>query len=151
MKRLFAILAALSLTTAFAEGKIAAPPTGEAPAEAKLVIARDGKSTYTIAYDAEDKDPVYRAALKDLSEHLRAITGAHIPLAYQSGGPRIVVGKRAPGDDAPFSGVRERRIKSVGSDIYIYGDGKFGTVGAVYDFLEKFCGCRWFGPWAGDT
>ena len=151
MKRLFAILAALSLTTAFAEGRIAAPPTGEAPAEGKLVIAKDGKSTYTIAYDAEDKDPVYRAALKDLSEHLRAITGAHIPLAYQSGGPRIVVGKRAPGDDAPFSGVRERRIKSVGSDIYIYGDGKFGTVGAVYDFLEKFCGCRWFGPWDGDT
>ena len=136
-KRLFTIIALLLAVAAFADGK--------------LVIARDGKSDYTIAYDAENKDPVYRAALKDLSDYLREITGANIPLAYQASGPRIVVGTRAPGDDAPFSGVRERRIKSVGSDIYIYGDGKFGTVGAVYDFLEKFCGCRWFGPWDGDT
>ena len=117
----------------------------------KLTLAENGKSTYTIGYDAENKDPVFRAALKDLSGHLRQITGAYIPLAWQAGGPRIIVGKRAPGDEAPFTGVRERRIRSVGKDIYIYGDGRFGTIGAVYDFLEKFCGCRWFGPWEGDT
>jgi len=137
MKRLFTIIAALLCAAAFAGDK--------------LVIAEDGKSRYTIGYDAENKDPVFRAALADLKNHLRAITGANIPLAYQSGGPRIIVGKRAPGDDAPFTGVRERRIKSIGNDIYIYGDGRFGTIGAIYDFLEKFCGCRWFGPWNGDT
>ena len=137
MKKLFTIIALFCAAAAFAGGK--------------LTIAKDGKSRYTIGYDAENKDPVYRAALNDLSEHLREITGAYIPLAYQSGGPRIIVGQRAPGDDAPFTGVRERRIKSVGNDIYIYGDGPFGTVGAIYDFLEKFCGCRWFGPWDGDT
>ena len=137
MKHLFTITALLAAAAAFAGDK--------------LVIAQDGKSSYTIGYDAENKDPVYRAALDDLKNFLREITGAHIPLAYQAGGPRIIVGKRAPGDDAPFSGVRERRIKSVGPDIYIYGDGRFGTVGAVYDFLEKFCGCRWFGPWDGDS
>lgn len=137
MKRLFTIIALLCAAAAFAGDK--------------LVIAKDGKSRYTIGYDADDQDPVYRAALKDLSDHLREITGAYIPLAYQSGGPRIIVGRRAPGDDKPFTGVRERRIKSVGNDIYIYGDGRFGTIGAVYDFLEKFCGCRWFGPWDGDT
>ena len=137
MKNLFTIIALLFAAAVFADGR--------------LVIAKDGKSTYTIGYDTDNHDPVYRAALDDLKEHLRAITGANIPLAYQSGGPRIIVGKRAPGDDAPFTGVRERRIKSIGGDIYIYGDGRFGTVGAVYDFLEKFCGCRWFGPWDGDT
>ena len=137
MKRIFTIIAVFCAAAAFAGGK--------------LVIAQDGKSRYTINYDAENRNPVYRAALKDLSEHLRDITGANIPLAYQSGAPRFIVGKRAPGDDAPFTGVRERRIKSIGNDIYIYGDGLFGTVGAIYDFLEKFCGCRWFGPWDGDT
>ena len=137
MKRLFTIIAALSAAAALAGGKLA--------------IAKDGKSSYTIGYDADNKDPVFRAALADLSGHLHDITGANIPLAYQSGGPRILVGIRAPGDDKPFTGVRERRIKSIGSDIYIYGDGRFGTIGAVYDFLEKFCGCRWFGPWEGDT
>ena len=120
-------------------------------AEGGITLAKDGKSPYTIAYDTDNQNPVFRAALKDLSNYLREITGANIPLAYQSGGPRIFVGKRAPGDDKPFTGVRERRIRSVGSDLYIYGDGLFGTVGAVYDFLEKFCGCRWFGPWKGDT
>ena len=138
MKRLFVILAALCCAAAFA-------------AEGKLVIAKDGKSSYTIGYDTENQDPVYRAALKDLSDYLKEITGASVPLAYQAGGPRILVGIRAPGDDKPFTGVRERRIRSVENDIYIYGDGKFGTVAAVYDFLEKFCGCRWFGPWDGDT
>lgn len=138
MKRLLTIMAMLFCAAA-------------ALADGKLTIAEDGQSRYTINYDTDNKDPVYRAALKDLSDHLREITGANIPLAYQSGGPRIIVGRRAPGDDKPFTGVRERRIKSVGNDLYIYGDGNFGTVGAVYDFLEKFCGCRWFGPWDGDT
>ena len=138
MKRFFTVIAALCCAAAFA-------------ADGKLAIAQEGKSRYTIGYDTDNTDPVYRAALKDLSDHLKEITGASIPLAYQSGGPRIIVGKRAPGDDKPFTGVRERRIKSIGDDIYIYGDGKFGTVAAVYDFLEKFCGCRWFGPWDGDS
>ena len=138
MKHLFATLAVLLAAAAAAAGD-------------RLVLAQDGRSSYTIRYDADNKDPVFRAALRDLSEHLYFITGANIPLAYQASGPKIVVGKRAPGDDAPFSGVRERRIKSVGPDLYIYGDGRFGTIGAVYDFLEKFCGCRWFGPWDGDN
>ena len=137
MKRFFTIIALCCAAAALAGGR--------------LVIAKDGKSDYTIAYDAENKDPVFRATLDDLSEFLREITGANIPLAYQASGPRIFVGKRAPGDDKPFTGVRERRIISVGNDLYLYGDGLFGTVGAVYDFLEKFCGCRWFGPWNGDT
>ncbi|MBQ6352119.1 MAG: DUF4838 domain-containing protein, partial [Lentisphaeria bacterium] len=138
MKHLFTFFASALL--------LAAAGAGE-----KLVLAKDGKSNYTIGYDTENRDPVFRAALKDLSGYLREITGASVPLAYQAGGPRIHVGTRAPGDDAPFTGVRERRIKSVGKDLYIYGDGRFGTIGAVYDFLEKFCGCRWFGPWPGDT
>ena len=84
MKRFFIIIAALCCAAAFA-------------AEGKLAIATEGRSSYTIGYDTENKDPVYRAALKDLSDHLKAMTGSSIPLAYQAGGPRILVGIRAPG------------------------------------------------------
>ena len=122
-----------------------------AKAEPKLIISQDGKSEYCIHFDKEDKDPRFVAAIKDLSGFLHEITGATIPFDDQTAAHKIIVGERAPGDDKPFSGVRERRIKSIGEDIYIYGDGQFGTIGAVYDFLEKFCGCRWFGPWNGDT
>ncbi len=117
-----------------------------------LTLASGGKSAYTILYNMDKGDGITNAAVKDLSDHLRQMTGAEFPLGEApEGGARIIVGQRAPGDDGPFNGVRERRIKSVGKDIYIYGDGQFGTIGAIYDFLEKFCGCRWFGPWDGDT
>ena len=122
-----------------------------AKAEPKITIAQDGKSDYCILYDKDEKDPRFVAAIKDLGDFLREITGATIPFDDQTAAHKIIVGERAPGDDKPFSGVRERRIKSVGNDIYLYGDGQFGTIGAIYDFLEKFCGCRWFGPWDGDT
>ncbi|MCR5381678.1 MAG: DUF4838 domain-containing protein [Lentisphaeria bacterium] len=122
-----------------------------AEAEPKLKISQDGKSDYCIRFDKEDKDPRFVAAIKDLGDFLHDITGATIPLDNETATHKIIVGYRAPGDDKPFSGIRERRIKSVGEDIYIYGDGRFGTIGAIYDFLEKFCGCRWFGPWNGDT
>ena len=122
-----------------------------AKAEPKITIAQDGKSDYCIRFDKDDKDPRFVAAIKDLGDFLHEITGATIPFDDQTAAHKIIVGERAPGDDKPFSGVRERRIKSVGNDIYLYGDGQFGTIGAIYDFLEKFCGCRWFGPWDGDT
>ena len=117
----------------------------------RIAIATNGTSPYSIWHDKEDKDPTMAAAVKDLSEHLKKITGADVPVDDNAAEFRIFVGKRAEGDNAPFTGVRERRIKTVGNDIYLYGDGKFGTIGAVYDFLEKFCGCRWFGPWPGDS
>ena len=120
-------------------------------AASELTLAEGGKTAYTIVSLA-DQPADYQSAVWDLRAYLSKITGATFkPVTKDANGPRIYVGKRAPGDDAPFTGVRERRIKSVGDDIYIYGDGLFGTVGAVYDFLEKFCGCRWFGPWDGDT
>lgn len=122
-----------------------------AKAEPKITIAQDGKSDYCIRFDKDDKDLRFVAAIKDLGDFLHEITGATIPFDDQTAAHKIIVGERAPGDDKPFSGVRERRIKSVGNDIYLYGDGQFGTIGAIYDFLEKFCGCRWFGPWDGDT
>ncbi len=37
-------------------------------------------------------------------------------------------------------------IKSSGDDIFIAGQGKRGTLYAVYSFLEDFCGVRWWTP-----
>ena len=128
MKRLFVIVAALA---AFA-----------APA-AELVLAENGKTGYTIVYDFGRRDPLLDPVVRDLADTLKEITGAEFPVAPRTDGPGIYIGKVPPGDKADFA-ARERRIKAVGRDLHIYGDHRHGTSGAVYDFLTKFCGCRWY-------
>ena len=130
MKRLFVIAAAL-----FCGAAVAAP--------AELVLAENGKTGYTIVYDFDRKDPLLDPVVRDLADTLREITGADFPVAPRAAGPAIRVGEAPPDDKAEFS-ARERRIKSVGGDLYIYGDHRHGTSGAVYDFLAEFCGCRWY-------
>ena len=112
-------------------------------ARAELVLARDGKTDYTIIYDFGNKDVLLDPAVRDLANTLKEITGAEFPIKTQADGPCIYIGRTAPGDNAEFQS-RERRIKSVGKDLYIYGDYRYGTAGAIYNFLTQFCGCRWY-------
>ena len=110
---------------------------------AELVLAKNGKTEYTIVYDFSRKDPLLDPVVRDLADTLKEITGAEFPVAPRADGPCIHIGKVPPGEKAEFA-ARERRIKSVGRDLYIYGDHRRGTSGAVYNFLTGFCGCRWY-------
>ena len=109
---------------------------------AKLTLAKDGKTEYTIIHEFKG-DTLLDPSVRDLAATLKEITGAEFPIRTEASGPKIYIGKTAPGDTAEFQS-RERRIKSVGKDIYIYGDYRYGTVGAIYNFLTRFCGCRWY-------
>ena len=111
-----------------------------APAEIKL--AQNGETNYTIVYKFS-KDVLLDPAVRDLAATLKEITGAEFPIRERAEGPKIVIGVPAPGDTTPCAS-RERRIRSVGDDLYIYGDYRYGTAGAIYNFLTKFCGCRWY-------
>ena len=119
---------------------LAAAAALSAPAE--LQLAKDGETAYTIIYDFPG-DVLLDPAVRDLAATLSEITGAEFKVAEKADGPKIFVGVTAPGDTAPFAS-RERRIRSVGNDLYIYGDYRYGTAGAVYNFLREFCGCRWY-------
>ena len=111
-------------------------------ARAELRLAKDGTTKYTIIYKYSG-DVLLDPAVRDLAATLREITGAEFPVAEEAAGPKIFIGVAAPDDDTPCAS-RERRIRSVGADLYIYGDRPYGTVGAIYNFLTKFCGCRWY-------
>ena len=111
-------------------------------ARAELRLAQDGATNYTIVYKFSG-DVLLDPAVKDLAATLKTITGAKFPIAEQADGPKIFIGVPAPGDNEPVAS-RERRIRSVGDDLYIYGDYRYGTAGAIYNFLTKFCGCRWY-------
>ena len=113
------------------------------PAAELLTLAENGKTTYTIVYDFSAKDALLDPVVTDLADTLKEITGAEFPVAPKTDGPGIYIGKVPPGDRADLA-ARERRIKTVGRDLYIYGDHRYGTSGAVYNFLTEFCGCRWF-------
>jgi len=108
-----------------------------------LVLAKDGKTEYTIVYDFGKGDALLDPVVRDLADTLKEITGAEFPVAPKTDGPGIYVGKMPPAEKADFA-ARERRIKTVGRDLYIYGDHRHGAAGAVYNFLSEFCGCRWY-------
>ena len=109
---------------------------------AKITLAKDGKTEYTIIHEFKG-DTLLDPSVRDLAATLKEITGAEFPVKADASGPKIFIGKTAPGDDTPIQS-RERRIRSVGKDLYIYGDYRYGTAGAIYNFLTKFCGCRWY-------
>ena len=116
--------------------------TGE---QSGVELAKDGKTKYTIVYDFSKGDVLVDPAVRDLAATLQEITGAEFPIKAQAAaeGPKIHIGVTPPGDKADFAS-RERRIKSVGGDLYIYGDYRYGTAAAIYNFLRDFCGCRWY-------
>lgn len=116
--------------------------------QAAVELAKDGKTEYTIIYEDKNADVLLDPAVRDLANSLKEITGAEFAVKTRADGPKIYIGKVAPGDKVPLQS-RERRIKSVGKDLYIYGDYRYGTAGAIYNFLTKFCGCRWYTA-AGD-
>ena len=109
----------------------------------ELVLAENGKTDYTIVYDLDRGDVLLDPVVRDLADTLKEITGAEFPIKPRTDGPAIYIGKVPPGEKPEFS-ARERRIKSIGKNLYIYGDHRHGTSGAVYNFLFEFCGCRWY-------
>ena len=116
--------------------------TGCATAPQQVALAENGQTNYTIVYKFSG-DLLVDPAVRDLAATLKEITGAEFPVAEKADGPKIVIGVAAPGDTAPVAS-RERRIKSVDGNLYIYGDYRYGTAGAIYNFLTKYCGCRWY-------
>ena len=112
------------------------------PASA-LTLAEGGKTNYVILRRA-DGNPTEQAAVKDLAFHLEAATGAKFRIVDQpDGAPAIRIGGAVPGETAPLS-ERSRRVKVAGRDLVLTGEGEYGPAFAIYDFLEKVVGCRWY-------
>ena len=105
------------------------------------VLADNGLTDYSIVQKDVPTDNEKLAAA-DLAAYLGKISGAKFSVGG-AGKHKIFVGVAAPGDNAPLK-RRETRIKSVGEDIYLWGEGPHGNADAVYDFLEDLLGCRWY-------
>ncbi|GEM_PF-2748878 len=113
-----------------------------------LVLSQDGKTGYEIVC-ASDLSASEVLSARELSGYLQRITGAEFPViesaekAESVEHGRIFVGFRSPDDQREMASY-ERRVKSLGQDIYLAGDGRDGDAFAVYDFLEQFLGCKFY-------
>ena len=137
-----------------------------------LLLALDGQPKATIVVDRQPTRAAQLASL-ELQYHVRRITGATLPIVGDDApvrGARILVGEsgatRALGlKSADFEPqeylihFRPDTLVLMGRDRddrakvdYAAGKGLpdlfdlQGTCYAVYDFLERFCDVRWYGP-----
>lgn len=90
---------------------------------------------------------------KTLQEYIERITGATLPIKEERSetkGAKIEVGltEFVKSLEIPF-GKYDRDaiiVRRVGKHIVLVGVDDWGTEMAVYDFLERVCGVRWFMP-----
>jgi len=116
-------------------------------------IMNSGSSSYVIA-TADTPTVGVTTAAAQLQDYLQQIGGGAIPIVGASSVapsvPRILIG-RSSEVDALLPGMDWTPLvpdgfvmKTVGNDIILAGGGDRGTLYAVFDFLERQLGCRWW-------
>jgi len=112
-------------------------------------MTKDGATAWKIVLPNEPT-PVEKTAARELSEHLKLVTGAVFPTigekeALSAGGHRVFIGNtaKAPKKDYKFD---EILIKMDGGNLVLAGHPKRGCLYAVYSFLQDVVGVRWWTP-----
>ncbi|HEY3417786.1 MAG TPA: DUF4838 domain-containing protein, partial [Armatimonadota bacterium] len=122
---------------------------------AGLTLARDGKALLPIVVNSAGAIPAEKTAAAELATYLHKITGAPFSTIEQSewqGGGAIYVGDtafaRAHGVDPGTLGPEESVIRAVDGSLILSGGRPRGVIYAIYRFLERQLGVRWYTPWA---
>jgi len=98
--------------------------------------------------------PAERYAAEELQTHLRQMTGGLFSvreLPVTTAGPVILLGRSAvarllAGFDWNALGEDGGTVKRVGHQLLLAGASPRGTLYAVYTFLDRVLGCRWYTP-----
>ncbi len=120
-------------------------------AKAEVVLARQGKRQCTIVVSSEGTDAEKYAA-EELRTHLAQMIGCDISVQTDVvlKSPMIIVGPGevvkavAPKLCLETMGREELVLRTEGPHLILAGGRPRGTVYAVYEFLEKYLGCRWY-------
>jgi hypothetical protein len=132
---------------------------GKSPAtKSQLSLSKDGKATACIAL-ADSASAPEKTAAAELAAYLKKVTGAEFPIVKPqelAGRPAIAVGPGAAKVLLPEldltklgdQGLGEDGIvlKSAGPNLILTGaeGSQRGTLYAVYEFLERAAGVRWW-------
>ena len=104
--------------------------------------------SHVIALPQSPSD-IERYAARELQVHLERTTGRSLAIVPESQVGRrqaLYVGRctSAPGGSGRYAD-EELRVRTIGQSLTLQGGGR-GVLYAVYDFLERQLGCRWFTP-----
>jgi hypothetical protein len=136
-----------------AAGGISVPPASADASKKALVLAKQGKSTYSILI-SEAAPPSEQRAAAELQRFIEEMTGAHLPIitdAQEPDGGLVLVGDsqqvRKLGLNIPYAtlGAEGFVLRTEGKHLVIAGGKPRGTMYGVYTFLDRL-GCRWFTP-----
>lgn len=112
-------------------------------------LARDGATAWRIVLP-DEATIVEKTAARELSQHLKLVTGADFPtiaerIAPADGKSLIFIGHtaKAPKKDYKFD---EILVKMEGGNLVLAGHKKRGCLYAVYSFLQDVVGVRWWAP-----
>ncbi|MFH0795520.1 MAG: DUF4838 domain-containing protein [Candidatus Omnitrophota bacterium] len=120
----------------------------------ELVLAEKG-TVYTIVVSGNAIKPETYAA-EELAGYLKKVTGVPFRVVKDVTSVdkyRIIVGQNALSrkilGEETISGLAEEEfiIRTEGSDLLIVGGRPRGTLYGVYEFLEKYVGCRFLNWW----
>lgn len=124
-----------------------------------LALVEAGRSEYVVVFDHQVETD--RFAAKELSDVLRRSLGVDL-MGVDAATPeareaprRILVGRSALTErllgTALLDSLRDQEsmVTRRGSDLVLVGGGPWGTIYAVYDFLENEAGYRNFGAYEG--
>jgi hypothetical protein len=116
----------------------------------QIILIDKGKSAYSIVV-SENAAPAEQFAAEELGEYLEKITSVKLPVEKEknsTGRHAIYVGQTdfARRNQIPFAelGEEEWIIRTIGQNVILSGGKPRGTIYAVYEFLERYLGCRWF-------
>lgn len=112
-------------------------------AQASILLVNGGHSSNTIMVDPQ-ASPAVKGAAQELSDDLKAISGATIPVSTESPrGHAIFVQTLNPAVAQPDETFWMRTSHG---NVYLIGNSPRGTLYAVYTFLENYLGVRWYAP-----
>ena len=120
-------------------------------ASASETLFKKGKSSYVIAIGAAASTSEQTAA-KELQQYIQEAGGVTLPIVnYCPKGNYISVGfnnltQETFGEAVPTADDETLSIKTKDGNLYLYGGSNRGTMYAVYSFLEKYLGVRWYTP-----
>ena len=120
--------------------------------QAELVLVDSGRSDYRIGL-AADATPVEKSAADELRNFVAAATGVTLPVVVglpEPAGKTILVGRAAEAAgllaENTLAGLPTDAIllRTAGDALILAGGAPRGTLYAVYEFLEKECGIRFW-------
>jgi len=126
------------------------PQTSSAKGSAGAVIVSDHKAVATIV-TAMNMQPLEQLAVTELKNYIKKITGAELQVVSEGhslNSPCIYVGPTSAAGKIGLDSVKiqsqEWVVRTDKNDLYLTGGTPYGTLYAVYHFLEDVCGVRWW-------